>query len=535
MEFSVLIADLASRRFVERLEDEGLIADFYPTISPEELLRVISKYDALAIRSRTKVTKEVIQRAKTGGRLKMIGRIGAGVDNIDVDEASRANILVVNAAIGNENAVAEFAVAQMLAVCRGTSYADREFKEGHWVKTQMPKGRELAGKTLGIIGFGKIGKLVAARVAGFEMQILAYDPYVNSAPPTVRMVLLEELLEQSDLVTLHIPATMENRNFLNAERLSRMKKGAVLINTARGGLVDESALHELLKKGHLAGAACDVFEKEEKDFPPHPFPELYRRPDFIGSPHIAARTQEAEERTGERVAENIILFLKHGIIRDAVNANCIDEKRFALLKPHRVLAGRLADFLRQMCHTDDPESDEKIEGIDVYFGTEFAADELPVLMRIVLREVLGYGYVSSTIRASDDKVKWYIIGNSEQGRRIRVTLKKGKKVISAIGKADDDDTPLLKGVDAFSIHAPLTGDFILFVNEDTPGVWAKATALVHAHGLNKNEIHGKGDEIKKLALTVIYPEEKQVISDGLIQDLQGLSEIKFVRKISLPK
>jgi len=299
----VLVCDPVSTRCLEVLKDAGLEVSYQPKISAEDLIKQIPEYDAVIVRSRTKITSSVIEAGK---KLRVIGRAGAGLDNIDTKAALARNIIVVNTPESSTQAVAELTIGLMLSLARKIPLGDRGIKEGRWLKSEM-MGIELKGKTLGIIGLGRIGRRVGAIAKAFGMKILVYDkrklPEKLIKLLSAEVVDIDTLLSKSDFVTLHVPLTPETRHMISRERLAKMKKGAYLINTSRGEVVDEEALYEALKEGWLAGAALDVFKQEP------PTSEVVKLPNVICTPHIGAQTVEAQEAAGERVAEKVIKAL----------------------------------------------------------------------------------------------------------------------------------------------------------------------------------------------------------------------------------
>jgi len=300
----VLVADQIDEMGVEILRKEGFEVDV-EELSQEELLKRIGEYHALIVRSRTKVTREVIER---GERLKVIGRAGVGVDNIDVKAATERGIKVVNAPVASTNSVAELTIGHMIAMMRWIPAATVSMKAGKWEKKRF-KGEELQGKTLGLVGSGRIGTEVAKRAQAFGMRTIAYDPYLPKEIAERNNIQLldslEELLEESDVISVHAALTEETYHMLDYEKLKLMKKGSYIVNCARGGIVDEDALYRLLKEGHLAGAALDVYERE----PPGKSP-LFELPNISLTPHIGASTKEAQRRAAEIIAEEVVRALK---------------------------------------------------------------------------------------------------------------------------------------------------------------------------------------------------------------------------------
>jgi len=309
----VLVADDMSNAAVEIMSKAGLTVDVNTSLPPAQLAEIIGGYHGLAVRSATKVTADILARASS---LKIVGRAGVGVDNIDVKAATERKVLVINTPSGNAIAAGELALAFMFALARKIPQATASMKKGEWEKKKFA-GIEITGKTLGVVGFGNIGRQVAERAVGLKMKVLAYDPLLapgTAAPAGIELVAFDDLVAKSDFVTLHVPLTAQTKGLFGAATLGKMKKGAYLINCARGGIVDETALYEALKGGQLGGAALDVFEKE----PCGPLP-LFELDNVLASPHIGASTKEAQEKVAVELAEVFVDFLKSGRVRNAVN------------------------------------------------------------------------------------------------------------------------------------------------------------------------------------------------------------------------
>jgi D-3-phosphoglycerate dehydrogenase len=308
----VLIADDMSKRAVEILQKAGFTVDVKVGLKPEELAAIIGQYHGLGIRSATKVTAAILE---SPGSLKIIGRAGVGVDNIDVKAATAKNVLVINTPQGNAAAAAEMAIALMFALARKVPQAAESMRQGIWEKKKF-MGVEIAGKTLGVIGLGNIGRQAAERGVGLKMSVIGYDPIVKSEtglPAGVKLASLDDVITKSDFITLHVPLTTDTKDLFNAATFARMKKGSFLINCARGGIVNETDVLEALKSGQLAGAALDVFGKE----PPEPSP-LFAHENLIASPHLGASTREAQEKVAIELAEVFVGYLKDGIVKNAV-------------------------------------------------------------------------------------------------------------------------------------------------------------------------------------------------------------------------
>jgi D-3-phosphoglycerate dehydrogenase / 2-oxoglutarate reductase len=342
---SVLIADKLSPRSVEIFQERGIAVEVKTGLKEPELVAAIPAYDGLAVRSATKVTAKVIEAAR---RLKVVGRAGIGVDNIDLAAATQRGVVVMNTPYGNAVTTAEHALALMFALARQLPEADRSTQAGKWEKSRF-MGVELTGKTLGIIGCGNIGSIVADRARGLHMKVIAYDPFLlpqRAASLSVERVELAELFRRADVITLHVPLTNETRLMINRETLAVMKKGVRIVNCARGGLIDEAALKEALLSGQAAGAAFDVFETEPAKENP-----LFGVAGFVATPHLGASTEEAQENVAIQVAEQMADFLLAGAVVNSVNTPSISPEQAPLLKPYMTLAEQLGGLLGQLADT----------------------------------------------------------------------------------------------------------------------------------------------------------------------------------------
>src|SRR6266567_2667679 len=335
----VIVADKISDRGVQLLEEQpgwNIVLTAKDTLNAE-----IVDADALIVRSATKVAAELLDKAP---KLRAVGRAGVGVDNIDLEAATKRGVLVMSTPGGNAISVAEHTFALLLALARQVPRLDKAIHEGRWEKSSAA-GTEVRGKTLGLIGLGRIGTEVAVRAEAFDMRVLAYDPYISEAAAreiSVELVPLEKLLAESDFVSLHTALSPATQNLISAATIQKMKKGARVINTARGELIDEAALAEALKSGKFAGAAVDVFAEE----PPKNSP-LVGLPNVIATPHVAGSTAEAQEEVGTQVAVQIKDYLAEGIIRNAVNLPALSVDQYRRVRPYLELAERLGSLVSQ--------------------------------------------------------------------------------------------------------------------------------------------------------------------------------------------
>ena len=338
----VLISDKLSQNAADVFAARGVDADVKTGLSAEELQAIIGAYDGLAIRSATEVNKAVLAAAKN---LKVIGRAGIGVDNVDIAAATKRGVVVMNTPHGNAVTTAEHAVAMILALARQIPQASHSTKAGKWEKARF-MGTELTGKCLGLVGCGNIGSMVADRAQGLRMRVVGYDPYLseeNAKRMGVEKVELDELLRRADFISIHTPMTAATRNIIGADALNKTKKGVRIINCARGGLVDELALAAALQTGHVAGAALDVFMQE-----PATDNILFDFDAVIATPHLGASTIEAQEKVAVQIAEQMAEYLTTGALTNALNIASVSAEEVPVLKPYMDLGSRLGSFLGQV-------------------------------------------------------------------------------------------------------------------------------------------------------------------------------------------
>ncbi len=338
----VLISDKLSPAAVEIFRRRGIEVDVKPGLTPAELRAIIAPYDGLAVRSATKVTKELLDAATN---LKVVGRAGIGVDNVDLKSATARGVVVMNTPHGNSITTAEHAIAMMFALARQIPEASTSTKAAKWEKNRF-MGVELTAKTLGLIGCGNIGSIVAERALGLKMRVIAFDPFLGEKRALelgVEKVELDTLLERADFITLHTPLTEATRNILSRDALARTRKGVRIINCARGGLVDEAALAEAIKSGHVAGAALDVFETEPAIDSP-----LFALENVVCTPHLGAATAEAQENVALQVAEQMSDFLLNGAVANAINMPSVSAEEAPRLKPYMELCRLLGGFAGQL-------------------------------------------------------------------------------------------------------------------------------------------------------------------------------------------
>ncbi|MEO1797158.1 MAG: phosphoglycerate dehydrogenase [Pseudomonadota bacterium] len=463
----VLVSDKLSETAVQIFRDRGIDVDFQPDLGKDKdkLLDVIGQYDGLAIRSATKVTEKIIAAATN---LKVIGRAGIGVDNVDRDAASKAGIIVMNTPFGNMITTAEHAIAMMFAVARQIPEASSSTHAGKWEKSKF-MGVELTSKTLGVIGAGNIGGIVCDRARGLKMKVIAYDPFLSDEKADkmgVEKVELDELLTRADFITLHVPKTEQTANMITAERIAMMKKGVRIINCARGGLVDEEALAEALKSGHVAGAAFDVFAVEPATESP-----LFNLPNVVVTPHLGAATTEAQENVALQVAEQMSNYLLDGAVENALNMPSMTAEEAKVMGPWVKLAGHLGAFIGQL-------TDEPIKAINILYDGAVAEMNLPALNCSVIAGIMkranpDVNMVSAPIIAQERGINISTTNQAKSGvfdAYIKVTVVTDKRERSVAGTVFSDGKPRFIQIKGINVDAEIGRHMVYTTNEDVPGI-----------------------------------------------------------------
>ena len=475
----VLISDSMDPKAAEIFRDKGVEVDERPGLSRDELKAIIGDYDGLAIRSATKVTADLLSAAT---RLKVVGRAGIGVDNVDIPAATARGIVVMNTPFGNSITTAEHAIALMFALARDLPAADSSTQSGKWEKNRF-MGVELTNKTLGLIGAGNIGSIVADRALGLRMKVVAYDPFLTAERAIdmgVEKAELDELLARADFITLHTPLTEQTRNILSRENLARTKKGVRIVNCARGGLIDEVALKEALDSGQVAGAALDVFVEEPATQSP-----LFGTPGLVATPHLGASTTEAQVNVAIQVAEQMAEFLVRGGVTNALNMPSLSAEEAPRLRPYMALAEKLGSLVGQLSHGP-------IAGLSI--EAEGAAAELN------MKPITG-AVLAGFMRIHSDTVNMVNAPflAKERGLDVREirhdretdyhTLLRVSAMTSAgdrpvVGTLFANSTPRLVEIFGIRVEAELEGEMIYIVNEDTPGFIGRLGTLLGEEGVN---------------------------------------------------
>lgn len=520
----VLISDALSPAAVAVFEERGIEADFQPGLGKdkEKLAAVISGFDGLAVRSATKVTAPLLARAR---RLKVIGRAGIGVDNIDIAAATAKGVIVMNTPFGNSITTAEHAIALMFALARRIPQADLSTKAGKWEKDRF-MGVEITGKVLGIIGCGNVGSVVASRALGLHMRVLAYDPFLSPERALdlgVEKVDLETLLRRSDFITLHTPLTPQTRNILSAENLAKTKKGVRIINCARGGLVDERALRALLDSGHVAGAAFDVFSQEPAKENP-----LFSHPSTVCTPHLGASTTEAQEKVALQIAEQMADYLTRGAIANAVNFPSISAEEAPKLKPFIALASQLGSFAGQLVDSGIEKVVITYEGDAAGLNTKaLTAAAIAGLLRPSLEDinVVSAPHVAKDRGIAIDEVTRAAEADYESLLTIKVTTQERKRFVS--GTVFHDGKPRIVSIDGIEMDALVAPVMIYVSNEDKPGFIGRFASLLGNAGINIATFALGRDRPGGSAIALVEvdgPVPEKVLAG--IERLPGVKEVK---------
>ena len=477
----VLVSDKLSKTAVQIFKDNGVDVDYLPDLGKDKdkLLEAIGQYDGLAIRSASKVTEKIIAAASN---LKVIGRAGIGVDNVDIPAATKKGIIVMNTPFGNSITTAEHAISLMLSLARQIPEADASTRAGKWEKNRF-MGVEVTSKVLGIIGAGNIGSIVADRAIGLRMKVIAYDPFLTPERAKnmgVEKVELDELLRRADFITLHTPLIEATKNIISAAAIAKMKDGVRIINCARGGLVDEKALYDALKSGKVAGAAFDVFVEEPATSNP-----LFELPNFIATPHLGASTTEAQENVALQVAEQISAYLMTGEITNALNFPSISAEEAPRLTPFVKLAEALGSFAGQL--TEAPITGIRIEfeGAVSSLNTKpMVAAALAAVLKPSLEEV---NMVSAPQIAKDRGIAVETINREQQGayeNYIRLTVTTDEQTRGVAGTVFANGKPRIIQVKGINMEAELTPSMLYVTNEDKPGHIGRLGTLLGTLGIN---------------------------------------------------
>jgi D-3-phosphoglycerate dehydrogenase len=525
----VLVSDNLSQKGVDVLVKAGFEVDVNVGLAPEELKEIIGRYEGLVIRSATRVTAELLEAAT---RLKVVGRAGIGLDNVDVPAASQKGIVVMNAPDGNATTAAEHAIAMMMALSRNIPQACQSMKAGRWDKKKF-MGREVTGKTFGVIGIGRIGGIAASRAQGLKMKIIAYDPYMPEEMAEkngIELVSLEQLAKRSDYISVHVPLTNETRGLVSTEFFANMKADAMFIDCARGGVCDEDALYTALVEGQIAAAGLDVFSKEPTSLENCRLLEL---DNFVCTPHLGASTNEAQESVALIIAEQIVDYLQKGVVVNAVNVPSVSDDVLAQVGPFLKLGEMLGCFQMQVANGGVTEVNIEYSGelselntspITVAFlkglFTPILKDAVNFVNAPVIAKQRGIRVVESKSDRSDNFVN---------ALTITVTSSEGKNVV--VGTVFGRNDPRLVRFNSFRLEALLSGPMLLVFNADVPGVIGALGTTLGNFGVNISRMTVGREEQSNQNIILLSTDE--LVSEELLLQVERLENVTSAQVLDL--
>lgn len=522
----VLISDELSDAAVQIFRDRGIEVDFQPKLGKdkEKLAEIIGNYDGLAIRSATKVTAALLEKAN---RLKVVGRAGIGVDNVDKDAASKKGVIVMNTPFGNMITTAEHAIALMFAVARQIPEASASTHAGKWEKSKF-MGVELTAKTLGVIGAGNIGGIVCDRAKGLKMKVVAYDPFLGEEKAEkmgVEKVELDVLLKRADFITLHVPLTDSTRNILSRENLAKTKPGVRIINCARGGLVDEAALAEMLQSGHVAGAAFDVFSVEPATENP-----LFNLPNVVCTPHLGASTSEAQENVALQVAEQMANYLLDGAVENALNMPSMSADEAKVMGPWVKLAEYLGAFIGQM--TDEPIKAINITYDGLVSKMNLKALDCAVVAGIMQRVNPDVNMVSAPVIAKERGVQISTTTQDKSGvfdGYIKVTVVTDARERSIAGTCFSDGKPRFIQIKGIQVDAEVGRHMLYTTNKDVPGIIGTLGTLLGKHKANVANFTLGRSAAGGEAIAIAYLDE--VLAPAVVTEIEATGLFQQVKPL----
>lgn len=522
----VLVSDSISQKGIDILKKAGLKVEVKTGLKPDELKAIIGEYDALVIRSATKVTADIIEEAD---KLKVIGRAGTGIDNVDKIAATKKGIVVMNTPGGNTITTAEHTIAMLFSLARKIPQATFSMKAGNWEKKKF-MGVELYNKTIGIIGLGRIGSEVAKIAQCIGMNVLAYDPFLSDEKAEELGIIktnLDRIFSEADFITIHTPLTTETKYLINKDTIAKMKKGVYIVNCARGGIVNEKDLYEAVQNGKVAGAALDVFEKE----PPDENYPLISDERIICTPHLGASTLEAQENVAIAIAEQIVDYLINGTIRNAVNFPSIPFDQVPLIRPYLVLLERMGSFASQIFS-------KSIKQIQIEYLGEISALNTQALtaasLKGILDPILGepVNYVNASFIAKERGIEVKEIKGKEAGdyqNLVKVVLlsKDDKTVIAGTLLSKKD--PRIVQINDISMEIIPEGNMIFMRNHDRPGVIGNIGTLLGKNNINIGHMHFGRKEVGGIAFSVISIDAS--LTDEIIEQIKKLPNVLEVKPV----
>ncbi len=524
----VLVSDKLGEIGVDMFRaEEGIDVDVKTGLSPDELIGIIGQYDGLVIRSATKVTEEVLEAA---GNLKVVGRAGVGLDNVDIPAATRRGVVVMNTPGGNTVTTAEHALSMMLSLTRNIPQGTASLKAGRWDK-KLLQGKEIFNKVIGVAGYGNIGSVVADRAKGLKMKVIIYDPFV--VPEVIEKsgfeaVTLDELFARADYISVHVPKLKETTGLLNKDAFAKMKDGVMIINCARGGIVDEDDLLAAIQSGKVAGAALDVFAVE----PPGEHP-LFKEEKVICTPHLGASTAEAQTNVAVAVAQQIIDYLKTNTILNAVNAPGVAGELLERLGPFISMGERMGCAQAQL-------AEGPISKVGIEYTGDFNGMDMDPVTTAILKGLLtpamkdDVNFVNAAVMAKERGIHVVVSTSPESSDfinliTIRAETSKGTHAVAGtiFGKQD----PKIVRLDNFRVEIVPSGNILLIQNEDRPGAIGSIGQILGEADINIARMHVGQEKDGERNFTVIETDTRA--PDDVLEKLRGLATIKSVATVEL--
>ncbi len=520
----ILISDKLSERAVAVFTERGVEVDYKPGLSPDDLKAIIGAYDGLAVRSATKVTAEILEAADN---LKVVGRAGIGVDNIDREAATAKGVVVMNTPFGNSITTAEHAIAMMMALARQIPMANASTHAGKWEKSKF-MGVELYGKVLGLVGAGNIGSIVADRAHGLKMRVVAFDPFLSPERADemgVEKADLDTLLARSDFITIHTPLTDKTRNLLDAAAFAKCKPGVRVVNCARGGIVDEAALKDALESGHVAGASLDVFTEEPaKDNP------LFGRDDVVATPHLGAATEEAQENVAIQVADQMSDYLLTGAVSNALNMPSVSAEDAPQLRPYMKLAEQLGSFAGQV-------TESGIRSATIEFEGHVAGLNTKPLVQAAIAGLLkpfsdAVNMVSAPVIARERGIDIAEVKHDRSGdyqTLIKLTVVTERFTRSVSGTLFGGDKPRIVDIKGIQVEAPFSRSMLYITNEDKPGLIGALGTLFSEKGLNIASFHLGRVEAGGDAIALVELDNE--LPDAVLTEIRALPLVTQAKRL----
>ncbi len=519
----VLVSDNLGEAGIKMFQDEeGIDVDVKTGLSPEELKSIIADYDGLVIRSATKVTEDLLNAAT---KLKVVGRAGIGLDNVDIPAATKRGVIVMNTPGGNVITTAEHAIAMILSLSRNIPEGTASLKAGRWDKKKL-QGREIYNKVLGVIGFGKIGSIVADRARGLKMQVIVYDPFVT--PELIEKtgfegVSIEELYKRSDYITVHVPKLKNTTGMINKEAFDQMKDGVMIVNCARGGIVDEDDLYNAMNSGKVAGAALDVFESE-----PPGICQLIGLDNLICTPHLGASTQEAQTKVAVDVAGQIIDYLKNGTVLNAVNVPSVTGDILKKLNPLLTLGNQMGSLQAQL-------SSGAVKEVIIEYAGDYKGLDLSPVSIAVLRGLLTHvvkddvNFVNAQVLAKERGIKVTEATSDDSGEYINlITVKVDSTEMTntVTGTIFGKNELRIVKINNFRLELIPNGHISLIYNFDKPGAIGSFATLLGKNNINIDQMQVGQEEGGEL--NIIFLKTNVSLPPHVIEEMHQLEMVKTV-------